>query len=158
MNTDYRKLRASDSDSIIDFLRRGGGDTDVLPCSASDISIDDYIYLRNSILCGAIADGTLAAVAEILTPALPRLRHRGTLLIAADKRFWGTGIAQHLLGFIIEEAREKGLRKLEVSIVDGNERGKAFVRRNGFVSEGKDSMLMQIDGRYVDGECFCLIL
>ena len=158
MNTDYRALRASDADEIVGFLRRVGGDTDFLPFSASDISFTDYLFFKNSILCGAIADGHLVAVAEILMPSIPRIRHTGTLILAADKSYWGTGIAQHLFEFAREEAKEKGIGKLQLSIVDANERGKAFARRNGFISEGSDTHMMYVDGQYVDGERFCLIL
>lgn len=158
MNIDYRILRGRDASRIAEFLQSVGGDTDFLPFSASDVSATEEIYFSGLLLCGAIADGQIAAIAEVLAPSLPRMHHAGTLFLAAGKKYWGTGIAQHLFEFAKEEAREKGVRKLQLSIADDNHRAKAFVLRNGFTSEGRDVRMLAVDGKFIDGERYYLLL
>ena len=60
--------------------------------------------------------------------------------------------------FAVSEAKERGVKKLSLSVRKDNERAIGFYKRNGFVSEGSDPMLLYIDGEYVDGEHFGLIL
>ncbi len=158
MDTEYRLLASADSEAIIGFLRQAAGDTDYLPFSAAEIAESDYLYYRDSVLIGAFLSGRLAGVVQIIAPPLPRLRHRGTLFEAVLRDCWGKGIGSGLLSYAVEEAGRRGLSKIAVSLSSDNLRGKSFVLRHGFVSEGPDSRLFSIDGRYVDGERFSLIL
>lgn len=167
MDTEYRMIRASDAPALLDFLRAVAGDTDNLAMSVADVDRMDEsseklfiaeIRRSQSIYAISITDGEISGTCEISIPQRLRMRHRGELAIAVRKQYWGTGIAQHLYDYAISEAKERGITKVSLSVRADNERAKAFYRRNGFVSEGMDTRLFSIDGEYVDGERFGLIL
>ena len=73
-------------------------------------------------------------------------------------RTWDDFISSDIVPTMRPEAKERGITKVSLSVRADNERAKAFYRRNGFVSEGMDTRLFSIDGEYVDGERFGLIL
>ena len=167
MDTDYRMIRADDSAALLDFMRAVAGDTDNLACSSSDVEkLDDaservfIAELRKtpSVYAVAVADGKIIGSCDIRVPDRVRTRHRGEFAIAVRKDYWGTGVAQHLFEFTVAEAKERGVRKLNLEVRTDNERAKAFYKRNGFISEGPSPMMMFVDGEYVDGEHFGLIL
>ena len=168
MDTEYRIARSSDSASLLSFIKAVSGDTDNLSLSFSDAEkLDDnderlfVMELRKtpSVFAVAVTDGTVVGTCEIrASDAHVRTRHRGVLGIAVRKEYWGTGIAQHLLDFALAEAYERGVRKIVLTVRKDNERAIAFYKRNGFFEEGTDSMIFSIDGEYVDGLRFGLVL
>ncbi len=167
MDTDYRFLRSDDAPLLLDFLKAIASETDNLAFSFSDIEsldeADERIFIAElrkspSVYAAAISDGKIIGTCEIRASRRLRTKHRGELAIAVRKEFWGKGVAQHLFGFAVSEARERGIKKISLSVRKDNERAIAFYKRNGFVSEGTDPMLLFIDGEYIDGEHFGLIL
>ncbi|MBO8436597.1 MAG: GNAT family N-acetyltransferase [Spirochaetes bacterium] len=168
MDTEYRIARFSDSVSLVDFMKAVSGDTDNLAFTVSEAEkLDEngerlfVTELRKtpSVFAVAITDGIIAGTCEIRASDYHvRTKHRGELAIAVRKEYWGTGIAQRLLDFALAEAYEKGIRKVVLSVRKDNERAIAFYRKNNFFEEGCDSMLFSIDGEYVDGLRFGLVL
>ena len=167
MDTDYRLVRAGDSAALLDFMRAVSGDTDNLALSAADFGgideRDEQFFIAevkssSSVLALAISDGKIIGSCEIRVSRRLRTKHRGELAIAVRKEFWGKGVAGHLLEFAIDEAKERGVTKLNLETRIDNERAKSFFTKNGFVSEGKDSELLFIDGEYIDGERFGKII
>lgn len=167
MDTDYRFLRSEDAPLLLDFMKAIASETDNLAFSFSDIEsldeTDERIFITEirkspAIYAAAISEGKIIGTCEIRASRRLRTKHRGELAIAVRKEFWGTGIAQHLFDFAVSEAKERGVKKLSLSVRKDNERAIGFYKRNGFVSEGLDPMLLYIDGEYVDGEHFGLRL
>lgn len=167
MDTEYRLIRTGDAEALLDFMKAIAGDTDNLAYSVSDVEklgdADERIFiaeLRNtgSVYAISITDGRISGSCDIRISSKVRTRHRAELAIAVRKEYWGTGIAQHLLEFALSEAKERGVRKISLSVRSDNERAKAFYLRNGFVLEGPDPMLLCIDGEYIDGEHYGLLL
>ena len=80
------------------------------------------------------------------------------MFMAVREEVRGRGVSTHLAEYAIDMAREKGIRKISISVVDSNEEGKAFLSRLGFISEGRDLRELNIDGSFVDGERFALLI
>ena len=168
MDIDYRTIRPDDAAMLADFIRTVSGDTDNLALSVADTADMDergerlFIEgLRNtpSVYAAAVSDGMIIGTCDIrISAGRARLRHRGEMAIAVRKDFWGRGIAQHLFEYAIYEARCRGVTKINLEIRSDNGRMRSFCLRNGFVSEGKDPRLFFIDGNYIDGERFGLVL
>lgn len=168
MDTEYRMLRGEDSSLLLDFMKAVAGDTDNLAFTVPEAEALDEGSERlfiaearksQSVFAAAITDGIISGTCEIrISSGHARTRHRGELAIAVRKEYWGTGIAQHLLDFALSEARERGVRKISLSVRSDNARAKAFYERNGFVHEGHDPMLFFIDGFFVDGEHYGLVI
>ena len=167
MNTDYRLVRKSDAEALAEYLKAVAGDTDNLSFSVSDASEMDRtaeaLFIAElkstpSVFAIAITDGVISGSCDIRISGRVRTKHRGDLSIAVRKEFWSTGIAQHLYEFAVSEARERGVKKIQAETRSDNERAKAFLLRNGFQSEGLSPMLLCVDGEYIDGEHFGLVL
>ena len=61
-----------------------------------------------------------------------KFRHRASLDIGLQKRFWNLGIGTAMLDAMIESARERGVMQLELEYIDGNARGRALYEKMGF--------------------------
>ncbi len=160
-------IRADDAAALVDFMNKIAGDTDNLACSLSDVekldAASERLFIAEmrkspSVYAVAVSNGEIIGSCDIRVSDRPRVRHRGELAIAVRKEFWGSGVAQHLFEFAVAEAKEKGVRKINLDVRKDNARAIAFYKRNGFVSEGFSPMLMFVDGEYVDGEHFGLVL
>ena len=168
MDTEYRMIRGEDAALLLDFMKAVAGDTDNLAFTVPEAEALDEGSERlfitearksQSVFAAALTDGIISGTCEIrISTGHARTRHRGDLAIAVRKEYWGTGIAQHLLEFAISEARERGVRKISLAVRSDNARAKAFYERNGFVHEGHDPMLLFVDGFFVDGEHYGLVI
>lgn len=168
MDIDYRKIRMDDSSLLVDFIKTIASDTDNLAISGAETEALDekseevfISSVKNSsaIYIIALTGGMIIGSCEIRIPTnCVRLRHRGEMAIAVRKDFWGRGIAQHLFSFALSEAKDIGIRKINLETRSDNDRMRAFCERNGFVMEGKDSMMMVVDGIFIDGVRYGLVL
>ena len=79
----------------------------------------------------------VAGNCQIVFHHTPKTAHRGTVMIALLQRFWGLGIGSAMFDEMIRVAREKGLRQLELQVIDGNERGVALYQKKGFQVVGR---------------------
>ncbi|HOV68242.1 MAG TPA: GNAT family protein, partial [Methanoregulaceae archaeon] len=86
----------------------------------------------------AIRVGTRLAGSVGLIPGDPwsRLGHSASLFVYLHTAWWGRGLAARGLRACIEEARRRGIVRLEVLVVDENERSRRLFLRNGFRVEG----------------------
>jgi len=68
-----------------------------------------------------------------------KLAHVGYELrpIVVDSRFRGTGTAEHLVHYLIQDAAQRGFKKLFLYTEDDNAAANAFYRKVGFVHIGK---------------------
>jgi GNAT superfamily N-acetyltransferase len=85
------------------------------------------------------ADGQLAAYAKVGPPSLP-FQPRGASTELRQfyvlKPWHGTGAAEELMGWVLEEARRRRAEHLYLSVFTDNHRARRFYARYGFVEEG----------------------
>ena len=85
------------------------------------------------------ADGQLAAYAKVGPPSLP-FEPRGDATELRQfyilKPWHGTGAAEELMAWVIDEARRRGAEHLYLSVFTDNHRARRFYARYGFVEEG----------------------
>ena len=106
----------------------------------------------------AFEDDKIIGSCDIRIAERERLKHRAEMGIAVRKEYWGKGIAQSLLEKAIEEAAKRGVLKIQLTVREDNIRAKRLYIRNGFKLVGSDRMLFLIDGKYIDGEIYDLII
>ena len=167
MDTDYRMVRIKDAGLLLDLLMTVAGEVDSLPQSPVEIAGIDKdeaeavleSALRKATITGAFSDGRMIGMCSIVPLSNEvRRKHVGLMFLAVRKEVWGRGVSTHLSEYAIDMAAEKGIRKIEMSVIDSNTGGKELLARLGFVSEGKDYRVLNIDGSYVDGERFALLI
>jgi ribosomal protein S18 acetylase RimI-like enzyme len=86
-------------------------------------------------------DGTLVAVADgeiVGSIHVDASRHGfGEIGMAVARAWRGRGVGSALLAAAIDDARERGLHKLSLSVFAHNAAGIALYRKYGFVEEGR---------------------
>ena len=159
-------VRTADASLLLNLLLDASGDIDSLPQSPieiSDIEIQDAEAVirsssRTAVLSGAFSEGRMIGMCSITPMMEVRRKHCGEMYLVVRKELWNRGISTHLAEYAIDMAREKGIRKVSVSVADSNERAKAFLTRLGFHSEGRNERMLYVDGSFIDGERFALLI
>lgn len=113
---------------------------------------------RGDIMLVAEEDGGIVGWCDILTPPRESMRHAGTLGIGLLASHRDRGIGGQLLTVALDAARAKGLLRVQLMVLDGNDRARALYLRHGFVVEGRRRGPVRIGGRLIDDEMMALML
>lgn len=95
--------------------------------------------LTEHVVLGFQREGELVATAALSRFSGAKLRHRGLLYgmyVRPEAR--GTGVADTLVGAILEHARDAGLDRVVLTLVATNERARRLYERHGFVVYGRE--------------------
>lgn len=108
------------------------------------------LHSRKDLLVCADINGRIIANAGINPIGdQERYAHRASFGISVCRKYWGLGIGAHLLGAIINGAREMGYEQLELEAVCENERGIALYKKYGFEIYGtRERCFKYRDGSY----------
>jgi RimJ/RimL family protein N-acetyltransferase len=79
-----------------------------------------------------------------------RTRHRAHIVIGILDDYTGQKIGTRLFEAAEEWAREIGLTRLELTVMEHNQRGIALYQKMGFSVEGQHPCTMVVDGHFVD--------
>ncbi|MFG6113954.1 GNAT family N-acetyltransferase [Halobacillus sp. MO56] len=105
---------------------------------------------ENAAIFLADLDGDLAGYLIAVGGKAKRIKHSVYLVIGILADFRGKKIGTKLLQALEAWAQEKGIHRLELTVVTGNAAGLGLYKKAGFEVEGtkRDSLL--IDGKYVN--------
>lgn len=79
-----------------------------------------------------------------------KLAHNCSMFLYLAKECWGRGIGGQAVRFALKEAKKRGLDRMEVLVVDENERALRLYRKNGFALEGVKREAFNLRGGYHD--------
>ncbi len=167
MDIDYRPFRTADAKVLLDLMMAVSCESDSLvfsPAELSEIDLNGSEELlkaatRGMILTGAFSEGKMLAVCNIVPSSHEvRAKHKAHMHILVRAEFRKKGIAQHLINYAIDMAKEKGIRKISISVADNNEDASELLLSVGFVREGRDLRMLNVDGSYIDGERFAYLI
>ena len=161
----YRRPCGDDAAEMIRYLKCIGAESDNLTFGAEGLPITeekerDFLSKINPNVYVVIAvddDGRITGDA-FLERGPRRLHHAAELGISTLKEYWGRGIGSRLMEELIAYAKENGITKINLRVRADNERAKVLYKKFGFVKEGDDRRMMEIDGEYFDGEHWGLVL
>lgn len=74
--------------------------------------------------------------------------HVAVFGISIAPEFWGKGIGDAAINFIIAKARKMGLKRIELSVVEANTRARRLYERHGFKKEGVKRKAIRIGRIY----------
>lgn len=131
----------ADAAALIDHLNRIVSETDFLlrypeECNwtvaqerdiLSESNADD---MRLMLVCDI--GGEIAGMCGMSLYRQIKFRHRASLDIGLQKRFWNLGIGTAMLEALIDTAKERGVMQLELEYIDGNARARALYEKMGF--------------------------
>ncbi|HZR69264.1 MAG TPA: GNAT family N-acetyltransferase [Burkholderiales bacterium] len=78
----------------------------------------------------------------------PVFAHAGTLGMGVLASHRGRGIGRELLRAALENAREMGLTRVELTVREPNARARELYEKAGFAAEGLKRNAVRVDGRY----------
>ncbi len=77
-------------------------------------------------------EGEIAGMCGLSMNRQIKFRHRASLDIGLQKRFWNLGIGTAMLEALTKAAKARGLMQLELEYIEGNARGRALYEKMGF--------------------------
>lgn len=80
----------------------------------------------------------------------PFFRHIYTFDLMVCEKFWGLGLGGRLMEIMHDQARRRGIKRIEALVKEGNERALALYRKHGYEIEGTRRKSVLVDGRYLD--------
>jgi ribosomal protein S18 acetylase RimI-like enzyme len=107
-----------------------------------------------------VAEGPETLVGWLVVEVKPfrRARHSGYVVMGVDAAAVGLGIGRALLTEAVAEARRRGLRRLELTVMTDNDRAIGLYMRSGFEAEGCRREALLRDGEFVDEYHMALLL
>ena len=130
-----------DATRMIEVLTRVCGETEFLLRYPEECrwTVEQEIHVleginqaENRLMLVCEADGAVVGMCGLNLNGQIKFRHRADLDISLLKAYWGQGIGTAMFEALIEVAREKGVRQLELDYIEGNARGRGLYEKMGF--------------------------
>lgn len=106
----------------------------------------------------AAGDTELAGYVDVDVLPYARARRAGYVVMGVRSAYGGHGLGGGLLGAAVEAARERGMRRLELTVMTHNQRALGLYLRTGFVVEGLRRAALSVEGAEVDEYYMGLLL
>lgn len=156
-----RNGRESDAQGLYDYLVKSAGETHFIlrepeDCFAYSVEgekkfINSSLDNKFQLMLVCEVDGVIAGNCQIDFNGKVKLHHRANIGIALLKDYWGQGIGSQMFEAMIGAAKTfGGVTRLNLDVVEGNERAMALYKKFGFevVSKFPDALLLK-DGTYL---------
>ncbi|TCP30495.1 ribosomal-protein-alanine N-acetyltransferase [Scopulibacillus darangshiensis] len=92
----------------------------------------------------------LVGYAGIFGSALKRVRHRASIVIGILPPFQGRGLGTKLLGVTHQWAKEKGIHRLELTVMEHNRHAMYLYNKMGYRVEGMRKSAIVLEDRTID--------
>lgn len=132
------------------FLMKGAEDWNDMTVEKEEKWISDNRKSENNLVIACYIDGTVVGCCDITFFNGKKNYHRAGIGISIIKKYWSIGIGSAMFEVLTEIAKEhQSTEILELTFVEGNERGKALYEKFGFEIIGviPDAYKMK-DGSY----------
>jgi RimJ/RimL family protein N-acetyltransferase len=105
----------------------------------------------------ALLDDVVVGWCDISPLDRPVYMHAGLLGMGVVAGHRGRGIGRELLRVTLENARETGLTRIELTVREPNVRARELYERAGFAVEGLKRNAVRVDGRYENLVCMAIL-
>ena len=154
-----RMIQEDDADQYLQLQKTIAGETSFMLRDPDEIT-ETVEQLRASIarvlsqeyLAIFVAEhgGQLVGFLRATGSNLRRIKHKVYIVIGILQAFTGQGVGTNLFIEMEQWARQRGMTRLELTVMEHNQAGIALYKKRGFVIEGTQHHAFFIDGRYVD--------
>ncbi|WP_213532741.1 MULTISPECIES: GNAT family N-acetyltransferase [unclassified Paenibacillus] len=103
-------------------------------------------------------DGTLAGQIMVIGSSLARKKHTAYIVIGIKQEFTGQGLGSKLFSAMEGWCREKGVHRLELTVMKHNIAALRLYEKTGFRIEGSKMHSLVMDGEYIDEYCMAKYL
>lgn len=163
-----RKANKSDAKALIEYLNVIGGESDFLTFGIGELGIsveeeEEFIEntLRKENALSIIAEVNGKVVGNLNFSGGPRQRtaHTGEFGVSILKEYWGNGIGEELIKYLILWSKSSGIiRKINLRVRTDNTRGIHLYKKLGFVEEGILKRNFLINGEFYDSLLMGLLI
>ncbi|MGE7997094.1 N-acetyltransferase family protein [Lysinibacillus sp. NPDC093190] len=87
-----------------------------------------------------------------------RIAHRANIVVGIHSDYRGQKIGTALFSYLNDWAKEKGMYRLELTVMANNTAGVALYEKMGFEIEGAKRHSLYVDGEYMDEYCMSKLL
>jgi len=108
------------------------------------------IHKNNDFLFIAEADNEIVGFISAICGTPNRIKHCAYIVIGIKQSHQGCGIGGKLFNELDRWAKDRKLKRLELTVMTHNTIAKALYEKHGFVVEGIKKASMCIDGEYID--------
>ncbi len=155
-----RFVKEEDAVQMIELQMRLASETDFLMRELEEVEIDaekqrdtirKNINDASSFLFGAYNNGKLIGFISGSRGQFSRNKHVAGFVIGVLKEYWGKKVAKKLMDAFIEWSNDVGIERIELEVVEDNDRALAFYNAYGFKIEGKkEADHLVNEGRYLN--------
>ncbi len=141
-----RKINKSDAKELVDYLNIIGGESDYLTFGEGEFGktieqeeayIENVLKEKNALALIAVVDGKIVGNLNFTGGPRKRTAHIGEFGVSVLKAYWGIGIGEALISYLIDWSRDSSIiRKINLRVRTDNTRGIKLYKKLGFLEEG----------------------
>jgi RimJ/RimL family protein N-acetyltransferase len=150
----------SDAKEVIDYLNTISGESDFLTFGIGEVKesieqeeefIENTSKKDNALFILAEVDGKIVGGLNFSGGFRPRTAHIGEFGVSVLRDYWGNGIGEQLIEYLIDWCQKNGLiRKINLRVRNDNTRGIKLYKKFGFREEGLITKDYLINGTFYD--------
>ncbi len=159
-NVIIRKTEKSDAKALVEYLSYVGGESDFLSFGAGQFGMsaeqeEEYIEAvlkkDNALSIIAEVNGKVVGNLNFNAGSRQRTEHTGEFGISISKAYWGYGIGEELIKYMINWSKGSGIiRKINLRTRSDNERAIKLYKKLGFTEEGTIKRDICISEKFYD--------
>lgn len=159
---EIRKANISDAENLIGLFNELDSETEYMLMEPGErnIEIEDQIQLINElensnskILLVADKGNQLLGFLGGTAGTAKRERHKMHIAMGVRRAHWGHSIGVKLLQAMLTWAKNNHFHRIELTVMENNQRAKIFYERNGFEIEGLRRDSLKVNGKFT-GELY----
>lgn len=141
-----RKANKFDAKALIEYLNVIGGESDFLTFGIGQFGrsveqeedfIEGVLKKKNVLFIIAEVNGKVVGNLNFSGGTRQRTTHVGEFGVSILKEYWGNGIGEELIKYLISWSKSSGIiRKINLRVRTDNTRGINLYRKLGFLEEG----------------------
>ncbi len=155
-----RQATKDDASGLVDDLNVIGGESNFLTFGTGEfgISVEDEEWFiekvlkkENDLFIVAEVDGEIIGSLNFSGGLRERTAHVGEFGMSVLKKYWGNGIGEELIKYLINWSKDSGIiRKINLRVRTDNERGIYLYEKLGFFEKGLLKRDFVIDDKFYD--------
>lgn len=163
-----RKAKKSDAKALIEYLNVIEGESDYLTFGAGQFGrsveqqeefIVNALNKENALFIIAEVNGKVVGNLNFSGGIRQRTAHVGEFGVSILKEYWGNGIGEELVKYLINWSKNSGMiRKINLRVRTDNTRGVSLYKKLGFLEEGIIKRDFLINGEFYDSLLMGLLI
>ncbi len=154
-----RTIRPNDADQFLSLCKKLDDETQFMMLEPGERTTTveeqrDYIARllsrENSTMIVVEHEGQLVGYLSAFGGEFKRNKHSVYIVIGILQAFTGRGIGSQLFTALEQWAHQNSIHRLELTVMNHNEKGIALYRKSGFEVEGTKKHALFFNGQYLD--------